>query len=342
MSSSTTTTTTASTSEIVRLYHKQKLSLEDTKVLYANEEFPGHSVPTVLTVEDASKAEESTTPLIVVLEKEQSFNTVADGEFAYDTKKYFDGLHTLLFGQHLLYAPLLSSTQTIMMSQLTFTGQGLVLLADLQNHAKGRGSNLWSSPPGCLTFSFKCKQEDGTKLPFLQYLVGLAMIKAIGKESGVRLKWPNDIYAPNKQKIGGILCQSNHLNGKFDVVVGVGLNVANDQPTYSLEQLAPGQYTRETVLAKFFNEFENMYIKFTHHGFVSFAQEFMDVWLHTNQVVTLAEQNQTVKVIGLSPNGFLQAAPCDGEGNIKSNQIFELHPDGTSFDLAHLTIKKKQ
>ena len=71
---------------------------------------------------------------------------------------------------------------------------------------------------------------DGETLPFVQYLVSLAVVKAVeaidddadgasGRNGLVGIKWPNDIYAQHV-KIGGILCQSDYCNGKFSVTTG--------------------------------------------------------------------------------------------------------------------------
>ena len=46
----------------------------------------------------------------------------------------------------------------------------------------------------------------------------------------IRIKWPNDIYS-NGMKIGGILCHSSYRSKEFCVVIGVGLNLDNSQPT---------------------------------------------------------------------------------------------------------------
>lgn len=52
----------------------------------------------------------------------------------------------------------------------------------------------------------------------------------------VRIKWPNDIYG-QKLKLGGILCQSAYRNQQFHVVIGVGLNLSNRQPTTCIDAL---------------------------------------------------------------------------------------------------------
>lgn len=112
---------------------------------------------------------------------------------------------------------------------------------------------------------------DGRTLPFLQYVVTLAVVEAVqeaaraallaagvaesaldealgGAESAsppagvsrrcvdVRIKWPNDVYAGG-QKLGGVLCGSTHAGGAFRVTVGAGLNVANALPTTCLDAL---------------------------------------------------------------------------------------------------------
>eukprot|EP01133_Synstelium_polycarpum_P006405 gene6405-7429_t len=331
-------------------YISQFIELLEARTRYATPEFPGAPVATLLdTVDQVSK---STEPFAMALSKVDcsatATSTSANGG-TFNISKYFESLGTLVFGHSFIYAPMFSSTQTLMLKYFTFTGQGLVMATDSQFAGKGRGGNTWTAPQGGLFFSFKCKQSDGTKLPFLQYLVGLALVSAVSEFNvagvDIRLKWPNDVYA-GSLKIGGILCQSNYFNGAFDVVVGVGINVDNDEPTVSLNGLSeranhPRVFTRELLLARFLNTFENMYLRFNRDGFTSFEQNYTKAWLHSNQVVTLAESGRTVKIVGLTPNGFLRAVECEADGRIKSDHIVELHPDGTSFDLQNLVLKPK-
>eukprot|EP01113_Clastostelium_recurvatum_P033643 TRINITY_DN4474_c0_g1_i1.p1 TRINITY_DN4474_c0_g1~~TRINITY_DN4474_c0_g1_i1.p1 ORF type:complete len:200 (-),score=39.62 TRINITY_DN4474_c0_g1_i1:22-621(-) len=197
-------------------------------------------------------------------------------------------------------------------------------------------------------FSFKCSVSDGRSLPFLQYLVSLAVVKSIKLMDpqyapvDIKIKWPNDIYGDGL-KIGGVLCQSSYFNSQFDVIVGVGLNVNNTEPTTCVEALVqsvcPGaRVTREAVLANFLEQFEIMFSAFVADGFLPFVREYLLHWMHSGQQVTLATPNGTrreVSVQGLSDNGFLLATDRAGE-------TYELHPDGNSFDIAALTIRPKQ
>lgn len=82
----------------------------------------------------------------------------------------------------------------------TVVPPGTVCVADQQTAGRGRGSNAWFSPPGCLLFSFTFTTKDGGNLPFAQYLISLALVKAAHTmphcgAMPIKIKWPNDIYA---------------------------------------------------------------------------------------------------------------------------------------------------
>lgn len=142
--------------------------------------------------------------------------------------QFFPLLKTNALGGIVLFSPALPSTQTLLHDTLRPSSPpGVLCYTEHQLQGKGRGSNTWFSPEGCLTFSFSSSFVDGNTLPFVQYLVSLAIIKAVeavnptgsGKVSPVRIKWPNDIYV-DAVKIGGMLCQSEYRDGKFSVTTG--------------------------------------------------------------------------------------------------------------------------
>ncbi|KAK5177926.1 biotin holocarboxylase synthetase, partial [Cryomyces antarcticus] len=82
---------------------------------------------------------------------------------------------------------------------------GLTATATTQLAGRGRGSNVWVSPPGSLMFSTVLKHPLSltatAPVIFIQYLAALAIVEGIttydtGYENfPVKLKWPNDIYA---------------------------------------------------------------------------------------------------------------------------------------------------
>ncbi|KAM9988110.1 hypothetical protein ACTFIZ_003462 [Dictyostelium cf. discoideum] len=357
----------------VPLVSKDPLDISDAKNYYGVELYPNQPTPTIVSTQSEveslvnQKSGNNEESLVILLKQQKDFHSDT-----FDINKYFKELSTILFGKNLIHSEVISSTQDIMLKYLTFTRQGLVMIADQQTKGRGRGENKFLSPIGCLLMSFKCKQIDGNKLPFLQYLAGMAMVEAIqsfpiASDLNIHLKWPNDIYSNEPgMKIGGVLCESNYLNNEFDVVIGVGVNLSNsNNPTTTLNQLIhkkkhglssssslltptstdiPIYISREELVSHFFIKFEPMFMAFTKDGFKpDLEKKYTSYWMHSNQIVKVKERgNHHVKIIGISDSGFLRAIECDADGNSSpSSQIVELHPDGTSFDIQNLVLMNK-
>lgn len=184
------------------------------------------------------------------------------------------------WGAHLLYGEVVTSTNTLLEknpSLLAHLPTGFTMAATTQIAGRGRGTNVWIAPPGCMIFSTVINHPahlaQSRPVVFIQYLAAIAIVEAVRSYDGtaagtgvgpysdlpVKLKWPNDVYAqdpenPWKQgdatapkreanyvKIGGILTNCAYSNGAYQMVVGVGLNTTNGKPTTSLD----------AVLAKF-------------------------------------------------------------------------------------------
>ena len=95
----------------------------------------------------------------------------------FDLPAYFDNLSSRSLGHTFLHSPLMTSTQAIVSGQFSGCAVDLVCVADLQTSGRGRGSNVWESPAGCLLYSYKTfvPLKDGVRLPFFQY---------VGEENG--------------------------------------------------------------------------------------------------------------------------------------------------------------
>ncbi|KAF5193934.1 Biotin--protein ligase [Thalictrum thalictroides] len=268
---------------------------------------------------------------------------------------YMNSLLTKQFGRLLLWSPRLSSTQDLISKNFSEIPVGSVCVADVQFKGRGRSKNLWESPKGCLLFSFTLQMEDGRIVPLLQYVVCLAITEAIKDICdaqgfpyiGVRIKWPNDLYL-NGVKVGGILCTSTYRSKKFNVTVGMGLNVDNELPTTCLNKVlnelsasTDCKLRREEILAAFFNRFEDFYGVFVSQGFRALEEMYYRAWLHSEQKVVIQEKNKDelveeigVTIQGLTSSGYLLAIDDD-------NQLYELHPDGNSFDFFNGLVRKK-
>lgn len=267
------------------------------------------------------------------------------------------------YGAVMLSAASLPSTQSLLQQNSRQLPNGTICVADVQASGKGRGGNTWTSPPGCLMFSLLARLDmKGTRLPFIQYLVSLAIVEGIqsqtapllglpdGSGLAARIKWPNDVYFGGV-KLGGILCNSVYRANQFQVIIGVGLNVSNDEPTTCInaelrrraQQLdVPHSDSlavdTEALLADVLVRLEKFMGTLRCDGFGPMEAAYTSAWLHSNQQVIVKgedqEPNVTVVIKGLTDEGYLLALDEAGER-------YALSPDGNRLDFFQDLIRKK-
>ena len=96
-----------------------------------------------------------------------------------------------------------------------------------QTQGKGQHGRNWvSQKDGSIIFSMRKRFNEGMNLNGLSLIAGMAIIKSIEAEcqlSGLKIKWPNDIYYGDK-KLAGILMENTHYKSNQLVLVGVGIN----------------------------------------------------------------------------------------------------------------------
>ena len=91
--------------------------------------------------------------------------------------------------------------------------------------------------------------EVVNELLFCQQFLSLTSSAVQGCDVDIKIKWPNDIYS-NGMKIGGILCHSTYRAKEFQVVIGVGLNLDNSQPTTCVNDVLKHQHTHLQLQTK--------------------------------------------------------------------------------------------
>ncbi|KAF2016209.1 biotin apo-protein ligase-like protein [Aaosphaeria arxii CBS 175.79] len=271
------------------------------------------------------------------------------------------------FGKHLMYGEVVTSTNTLLEknpSLLRNLPNGFTLIATTSIAARGRGSNVWIGPPGSLAFStvihHSFQDSQSTSVVFIQYLAAMAIVRGVknyapGYEKvSVKLKWPNDIYAqiPGSStnpivKIGGILTNSSYSGSSYDVVTGIGLNLANALPTTSLNQLATAAglkaFTYEKLLASILASFEDLYSDFLRVGFSrDMEAEYYEAWLHTDQIVTLeTHDGMKAKIKGITRDWGLLLAEELGWEDRPTGRIVQLQSDSNSFDFFKGLLRRK-
>jgi len=301
-------------------------------------------------------------------------------ESKFNIEEYLSNLKTRFLGRHVINLQSVSSSMNVISGPLMC--DGLVVIPDQQTAGEGRGGNRWISPEGCAMFSLQIHLDPGAgigKTPSLiQHIVGLAVVQALGKYIQLRLKWPNDIYFQDQVKLGGVVVNSSMSANNFIINIGCGLNLDNALPTISVNQLIDNQeppssrvstkISREEYLASVLNNLEILLDKFIHGQSCDVIQAYHQVWLHSEQQVTILKQKKTnsnpkeeevnlevnqeanhevkqdinheaneeveVKIVGIDEYGYLIVKDRTG-------LQFSVHDDGNSFDMMNGLIRPK-
>jgi len=149
--------------------------------------------------------------------------------------------NTLFIGKNLIELDSVDSTNSFAKQLLSNSKpiEGTVIMAREQFAGRGQMGNKWAAEGGkniTLSVVLYPEQLDADKQFFLNMAVALAVkdFCEFVLMDEVKIKWPNDIYYHDK-KVGGILIE-NTINGNkiSSSVVGIGINVNQNEFDESL------------------------------------------------------------------------------------------------------------
>lgn len=277
---------------------------------------------------------------------------------SFDWDVYKNNLNTKEYGQALIFKKILESTQEVLkeLPLGSVKADGLVVTASQQTKGRGRSGNQWLSPLGCMMFSTQINISPssllGQRISFIQHLVVVAFVKAIKSRPGyenlqLSIKWPNDIYINGKSKVGGVIVNSSYFNDNFSIIIGLGVNISNEEPTNCVNRLIREhnanhggtgleEITIEEALANTMNHLESLVQLFNAKGVEVFKNEYYGCWMHSDAQVTLeCENNAIANIVGLDDFGYLEV-------KLQNGKKMGLQPDGNSFDMMRnmITLKK--
>jgi BirA family biotin operon repressor/biotin-[acetyl-CoA-carboxylase] ligase len=161
-----------------------------------------------------------------------------------------------------------------------------LIAARQQTAGRGRGSNIWWSADGALTFSIVLEPGgfgiSTANWPQLSLATAVAVCNALDielnpqsdaptpKSAGLAIKWPNDILL-NDRKLCGILVESpgGAAPAKHRLIVGIGINVNNSlraaprelaSHSTSLCDATAKEHSRQEVLISILKEVERQLV----------------------------------------------------------------------------------
>ncbi len=167
-------------------------------------------------------------------------------------------------GEPLIYAPVISSTNTLAMERVAqdTARHGTIVLTDTQPQGRGRQGRGWITLRGR-----QILLSVILDLPFAPHWIVMAAsvaaldaLVAVGvSEDRVGIKWPNDILI-DERKAAGILIETTAArNGQLAGVVGMGMNVNGSLAPWpeiatratTLEDALGHPLDRETIVVEY-------------------------------------------------------------------------------------------
>lgn len=273
---------------------------------------------------------------------------------SFSTFDYFENLKTENIGRLVIYSDVLTTSMDII--QNVSLKHGFAVIPCYQTKGKGRGGNTWLSPSGCAMFSLQLhipmQSNLGKYLSLLQHAISLAIVLSICQSPGLEvldigLKWPNDIYANRRNKIGGVLVTSIANSNTIICNIGCALNLKNNKPTICINDLIDRMNSQtstkashvsyEKYFANVFNKIEEILNMIESDNLEKFFTLYYTYWLHSDTEVNVKQTDtdiKKVKIKGIDSSGYLLVEASEGEE-------LTVHPDGNSFDMMEGLIVPK-
>ena len=204
---------------------------------------------------------------------------------------------------------------------------GLLVVADGQTLGKGRRGRNWESPKGTnLYFSMLLKPDFAPdKASMITLVAAYSVATVIRKTTGLdaKIKWPNDIVV-GKKKVCGILTEmSMERDYIHHVVVGIGINVNEENYPIELEQMATSLkkemgnlVLRANLLCDILSQFEKDYLTFlAAESLKPFVEEYNRMLVNKGALVKVLDPKGEFSGIagGISEDGRLNVFKENGQ-----------------------------
>jgi len=218
---------------------------------------------------------------------------------------------------------------------------GMVYVADEQTAGRGRGAHGWESPPGSglyVSVLLRPRLVPADAL-WLSLAAGLAVRDAVERVTSLKadLRWPNDLLF-GRRKFCGILSELNaEVTRIRHMVIGIGINVHQQQFPAELRELATSLYIetgrdwpRQELLAALLQSLDREVNALTAPGELERGTasilarlERASSWVRGKQVYVEGRDGYEGVTEGLDARGFLQIRTPEGVKTVYSGGVRE-------------------
>ena len=248
-----------------------------------------------------------------------------------------NNLSTEFIGRNIIHFNELDSTNSYAKKIAdSLEGEGHVIITEKQLNGRGRMGRQWVSQNNngiWMSVILKPKVSIFEVSKITQVAAAAVSLALTNLGVHTQIKWPNDLII-NDKKVCGILTEMNsEINVINHVVVGIGINVNNDEDDFSdeIKNIATSikietskKLKRNVLLAEILNNFENLYLELNNNNF----SKSLDICKKNSYVIGKEInliKNQEVKeakAIDINNDGELVVKYANGEtDNIISGEI---------------------
>jgi BirA family biotin operon repressor/biotin-[acetyl-CoA-carboxylase] ligase len=198
--------------------------------------------------------------------------------------------------------------------------EGTVITTENQVEGRGQIGSKWESEAGkniILSIILRPNFLPAREQFLLNQAITLGVVNFIQYyiTTGVKIKWPNDIYV-HKKKVAGILIQ-NQLSGSRiqSSVIGIGLNInqvvfLSDAPNpTSFKLLTAHEFQIEQLIPELCRSIEQRYLQLKQGKHAILQNDYLKNLFQYQQTASYQKPNETTfqgRIIGISPFGKLK------------------------------------
>ena len=236
----------------------------------------------------------------------------------------YHNLQTDIIGQNIIHFNTLESTNDYLKQVGNDVVEGTVVISEEQTKGKGRLGRVWESKVGDGIWMSIILKPDimPYKAPFITLIAGASVVKALNNLGvNAQIKWPNDIIINNK-KICGILTElSAEIERINYVVLGIGMNVKNEDFDSELKNKATSLYKegyelhRVDIVKEIFYQFELLYKKYLDNDKEEVLKICRDnsAILNKDIYIIRNDEKELVKCIDINEEGNLVVKNSSGQ-----------------------------